>query len=137
MITHYVEYTDTDYIFISRWWLQANEQVMLNSPYQPRDTRLTVYNMRNHIQLQPSNLDVWRMWRNDHLDLDESEIIQSDVALSWQAADIQIPNAVCKTPAEAIHLNLRTDLVAHSNFLWRRKNKVLPKWWPKWWQRLS
>lgn len=127
MITHYIEDSDSDNIFISRWWLQENREAIYNSPYQPRDTRLSVYNMRNHIHLQPSDLLVWRRWRNNILNLDGNQISQSDVALSWQAADIQILNAVCKTPAEAISLKLRTDLVALSNFLWWRKKSKCPR----------
>lgn len=99
MITHYVDKSGIDYIFISRWWLQTNEQAMTTRPYEPWDTRLTVYGMRNYIHLHPSTIEYWRGWRDEALHLELDEVERSDVGLSWAAADIQLLNAVCKTPA--------------------------------------
>ena len=129
MITHYVANTGIDYLFISRWWLQINEQAMTTRPYQPRDTRLTVYSMRNYIHLHPSTIDDWRAYRDAALDLEEHEAAFFDVGLSKPAADIQLLNAVRKTPVRAIPFQRRADLVALPNFLWRRKTRCLRKRW--------
>ena len=125
MITHYDG--STDYIFICPWWLLLNEAAMQSEPFQPLDTRLTVYGLRNHIQLTQETVHEWRLWRNQALSIPESLLGRSDVALSWMAADIQLLNAVCKSPAKADALMnracRRADLVACANLLWRRTGK--------------
>ena len=82
-----------------------NEEAMETEPFQPWDTRLTVYNMRNVIHLHQMDMLDWRPWRDRVLQVTADRLRVSDVGLSWPAADIQLLNAVCKSPAEAFPTN--------------------------------
>ena len=73
---------------------------MASAPYQPWDTRLTVYDMRFFVQLNQVNQHVFKMWRNAALNVPPDLQGSSDVALSWAAADIQFLNAVCTNSAK-------------------------------------
>ena len=88
MITHYDESTSIDYIFICPWWLRVNEAAMAVAPYQPWDTRLTVYDVRYYIQLNQVSQHAFKMWRNGALNVPPDLQGLSDVALSWAAADV-------------------------------------------------
>lgn len=70
---------------------------MQSEPFQPWDTRLTVYGLRNHIQLNQETVHEWRLWRNQALNIPPDLQGRSDVALSWMAADIQLLNALVQT----------------------------------------
>lgn len=87
------------FLFLNRGWLDAVKREAATAPYQPWDTRLSIYNMRLEIESQALSIANWRSWRNDRVPNPPGQQGPSDIAMSWSSVDSQLLNAVCRIPA--------------------------------------
>ena len=109
MLTQYDDITNADFIFICPWWLKYNIYQMSVEPYQPVDTRLTIYTPRNAVRsMGIQSLAQFREWRNNMPGLPETERGKSDTFVSGMtAADIRFLTAVCMALAQVNSAQIR------------------------------
>ena len=90
-------------MFVCRWWLELNLDIIYQPPYQPPDTRLIVYNPRYEAWLHRNekhySISKWREERDRSLYTLNPRIISgreglSDVDILLPVADMEILHAV-------------------------------------------
>ena len=87
------------FLFLNRGWLDAVKREAATAPYQPWDTRLSIYNMGLEIVSQALSIANWRSWRNERVPNPPGQQGPSDIAMTWSSVDTQLLNAVCRIPA--------------------------------------
>lgn len=83
------------FLFLNRGWLDAVKTEAAADPFQPWDTRLSIYNMRLEIFKKRWTIAKWRPWRNAQVPIPPGPQGSSDIAMTWSSVDSQLLNAVC------------------------------------------
>lgn len=122
IITHNDALPGRTFLFLNREWLDAVKREAATYPFQPWDTRLSIYSSALEISSRDWTILQWRPWRNSKVPIPPGPQGDSDIAMTWSSVDTQLLNAVCRILAKGyplkFGLSITADLVAPPIPVW-------------------
>lgn len=83
------------------WWLNWKVDRLYTAPYQPDDTRITIYNQALAASLFGGRVAQYMTYFKGLLRLRGALKYAADIDLALPAVDIMLLNAVCNSPNRA------------------------------------